>query len=69
MYRIWLLVDPRRALIGLVAWLGFLALLLHFIMLSTDRFNWIEGPRAARVKAAEVMPAPAPVALPGVTIG
>ena len=69
MYRIWLLVDPRRALIGLVAWLGFLALLLHFIMLSTDRFNWIEGPRASRVKAAEVMPAPAPVALVGVTIG
>jgi light-harvesting complex 1 alpha chain len=69
MYRIWLLVDPRRALIGLTAWLGFLALLLHFIMLSTDRFNWIEGPRAARVKAAEIVPAPAPAALLGVTIG
>ena len=69
MYRIWLLVDPRRALIGLVAWLGFLALLLHFIMLSTDRFNWIEGPRASRVKAAEIVPAPAPAALLGVTIG
>ncbi|MEY3553006.1 MAG: hypothetical protein RL735_1354 [Pseudomonadota bacterium] len=69
MYRIWLLVDPRRALIGLVAWLGFLALLLHFIMLSTDRFNWIEGPRASRVKAAEVVPAPAPAVLPGIIIG
>ena len=69
MYRIWLLVDPRRALIGLVAWLGFLALLLHFIMLSTDRFNWIEGPRASRVKAAEVVPAPAPAVLPGIIRG
>ena len=69
MYRIWLLVDPRRALIGLVAWLGFLALLLHFIMLSTDRFNWIEGPRASRVKAAEVVPAPAPAVLPGIISG
>ena len=69
MYRIWLLIDPRRALIGLVAWLAFLALFIHFLLLSTDRFNWIEGPRASRVKAAEVVPAPAPVALPGVTIG
>ncbi len=69
MYRIWLLVDPRRALIGLGAWLAFLALVLHFIMLSTDRFNWIEGPRASRVKAAEVVPAPAPAVLPGVIIG
>jgi light-harvesting complex 1 alpha chain len=63
MYRIWLLIDPRRALIGL------LALFIHFLLLSTDRFNWIEGPRASRVKAAEVVPAPAPVALPGVIIG
>ena len=23
-----------------------LALLIHFILLSTDRFNWLEGPRA-----------------------
>ena len=64
MYRIWLLVDPRRALIGLVAWLGFLALRLHFIMLSTDRFNWIEGPRASRVKTSEVVAPPAPPAAP-----
>ena len=69
MYKIWYLFDPRRAMIGLVLWLAVLALTLHFIMLSTDRFNWIEGPRASRVKAAEVVPAPAPVALPGVIIG
>jgi light-harvesting complex 1 alpha chain len=24
-----------------------LAFTIHFIMLSTDRFNWIEGPRPA----------------------
>ena len=44
MYRIWLMFDPRRALIALTLWLAVLALTLHFIMLSTDRFNWIEGP-------------------------
>ena len=46
MYRIWLLFDPRRVLIGLALFLFTLALLIHFILLSTDRFNWIEGPGA-----------------------
>jgi len=44
MWRVWLLFDPRRALIGLAAFLFTLAIVLHFVMLSTDRFNWIEGP-------------------------
>ena len=43
MYRIWLLFDPRRALVGLFAFLFILALVIHFILLSTDRFNWLEG--------------------------
>jgi len=47
MWRIWLLFDPRRALIGMAAFLFTLALVIHFIVLSTDRFNWIEGPTAS----------------------
>jgi light-harvesting complex 1 alpha chain len=47
MWRIWLLFDPRRALVGLAIFLLTLALLIHFILLSTNRFNWIEGPRPA----------------------
>jgi light-harvesting complex 1 alpha chain len=46
MYRIWLLFDPRRALIALFTFLFVLALVIHFILLSTDRFNWIGGPGA-----------------------
>jgi light-harvesting complex 1 alpha chain len=46
MWRIWLLFDPRRVLVGLFAFLFVLALLIHFILLSTPRFNWIEGPNA-----------------------
>ncbi len=49
MWRIWLLFDPRRALVGLAAFLFILAIVIHFILLSTDRFNWIEGPKAAAV--------------------
>ena len=47
MWRIWLLFDPRRSLIALVAFLAVLAFSIHFILLSTDRFNWIEGPSAS----------------------
>lgn len=60
MWKIWLLFDPRRVLIALGAFLFGLALLIHFILLSTDRFNWIEGPRAGRPKASIEQMVPAP---------
>ena len=44
MYQVWLLFDPRRTLIALFTFLLVLALLIHFILLSTSRYNWIEGP-------------------------
>jgi light-harvesting complex 1 alpha chain len=46
MWRIWLIFDPRRALVALFVFLFVLALLIHFILLSTDRFNWLDGPHA-----------------------
>ena len=48
MWRIWLLFDPRRTLVALFTFLFVLALVIHFILLSTDRFNWLEGPRRPR---------------------
>jgi light-harvesting complex 1 alpha chain len=58
MWRMWLLFDPRRTLIALFTFLFALALLIHFILLSTDRFNWLEGPRAATAGAAQMSPLP-----------
>jgi light-harvesting complex 1 alpha chain len=52
MWRVWLLFDPRRALVALFVFLFVLALLIHFILLSTDRFNWIEGPHHGMAVAA-----------------
>lgn len=54
MWRIWMMFDPRRALIGLATFLAVLAFFIHFLLLSTDRFNWIEGPRGAQVSAEPV---------------
>ena len=44
MWRIWQMFDPRRALVALFVFLFILALLIHFILLSTQRFNWLDGP-------------------------
>jgi light-harvesting complex 1 alpha chain len=58
MWRIWLLFDPRRALIGLFAFLIVLALLIHFILLSTDRFNWLGGHAASSAAATHMSTMP-----------
>ena len=64
MWRIWMLFDPRRTLIALFTFLFVLALVIHFILLSTDRFNWLEGPRKAGPVAVQMSPMPAPAAAP-----
>ena len=51
MWRIWLLFDPRRALVLLFVFLFGLAIIIHFILLSTSRFNWLDGAK----KTAEVI--------------
>lgn len=58
MYKIWLLFDPRRILVGLSVFLFTLAIFIHFILLSTDRFNWIEGPKASAPAASLMLSGP-----------
>jgi len=61
MWRIWMLFDPRRSLIALFTFLLVLALLIHFILLGTDRFNWLDGGKhAGKPAAAQMAPAPTP---------
>ena len=43
MHKIWQIFDPRRTLGGLFAFLFVLALLIHFILLSSPGFNWLGG--------------------------
>jgi light-harvesting complex 1 alpha chain len=52
MWRLWLIFDPRRALVALTVFLFVLALLIHFILLSTDRFNWLDGGNNAQAATA-----------------
>jgi len=43
MWRIWLMFDPRKVLVAMAVFLFTLAILIHFILLSTDRYNYLEG--------------------------
>ena len=59
MWRLWQLFDPRRTLIALFTFLFVLALLIHFILLSTERYNWLEEDSVSSADVAsysEAMP-------------
>jgi len=56
MWRVWLLFDPRRTLIALFTFLFVLAIVIHFILLSTSRFNWLEGPSPAGAATSSAAP-------------
>jgi light-harvesting complex 1 alpha chain len=58
MWRLWLIFDPRRTLVALFVFLFVLALLIHFILLSTNRFNWLDGGSHAMAAAATTTATP-----------
>jgi light-harvesting complex 1 alpha chain len=59
MWRVWLLFDPRRTLIALFTFLFTLAVVIHFILLSTERFSWLENPdRGTPTAAQQLSPLP-----------
>jgi light-harvesting complex 1 alpha chain len=43
MHRIWLAFEPRRMMIALFGFLGLLAFIIHFILLGSQRYSWIEN--------------------------
>jgi light-harvesting complex 1 alpha chain len=42
MWRLWLIFNPFRVLSVLAVFLFTLALFIHYLVLSTERFDWIE---------------------------
>ncbi len=58
MYKIWLLFDPRRVLVAAAAFLFTLALLIHFILLSTERYDWLAGPTETAMVTQNMQPVP-----------
>ncbi|MCG6939962.1 MAG: light-harvesting protein [Thiohalocapsa sp.] len=57
LHKIWMIINPTMALIGLFVFLIVLAIGIHFILLSTTDFNWLEdGIPAVQVAASAVVP-------------
>jgi light-harvesting complex 1 alpha chain len=60
MWRIWRLFDPLRTMVAQGIFLFGLAAMIHLILLSTNKFNWMDGPKKATVAAVN---APLPTAV------
>jgi light-harvesting complex 1 alpha chain len=58
MWKIWLIFEPRQAFLGLVAFLGVLAFGIHFLLLSTERYNWLEHSSTAKPAQAQMSALP-----------
>lgn len=56
LWKIWLLIDPRRVLIATFAFLIVLGLAIHMILLSTTDFNWLEDGVPASSSVQQVTP-------------
>jgi light-harvesting complex 1 alpha chain len=54
MWRVWQTFNPQRILPALAIFLFTLAILIHFILLSTSRYNWLDGIDPAPAKTAMV---------------
>jgi light-harvesting complex 1 alpha chain len=56
LWKIWLIMDPRRILMALFAFLLILGLAIHLILLSTEDFNWLEDGVPASSQVKQVTP-------------
>ncbi len=60
MHRVWQKFDHTRILTALAIFLFTLAILIHFILLSTTRYNWLEAPASTAPPAAAAAAATTP---------
>ena len=61
MWRIWRLYDPLRAMVLQGIFLFGLAAMIHLILLSTNKFNWLDGAKKPAAASAQNSPMPAAV--------
>ena len=59
MWRIWRLFDPLRAMVIQGIFLFALAVMIHLVLLSTNKFNWLDGAKTG-APVAGAMPAATP---------
>ena len=65
MWRIWRLFDPLRAMVVQGLFLAGLAVVIHLILHSTNKVNWLDGAKKPAAAVA-VQNAPLPPAVPAI---
>ena len=63
MWRIWRLFDPVRTMVVQGIFLFALAAMIHLILLSTNKFNWLDGAKKATVASVNAPLPPAVASL------
>lgn len=58
MWRIWRLFDPLRAMVVQGIFLFGLAAMIHLILLSTNKFNWLDGAKKPAAATGQYTPMP-----------
>ena len=58
MSRIWMIFDPRRVLVAQGVFLFSVAVLIHFVLLSSEKYNWLVEFDAAPASYAQALPPP-----------
>lgn len=56
MSRIWMIFDPRRVLVAQGIFLFSVAVLIHFVLLSSEKYNWLVEFDAASHNYAQALP-------------
>jgi len=56
MSRIWMIFDPRRVLVAQGIFLFSVAVLIHFVLLSSEKYNWLVEFDAAPHNYAQALP-------------
>ena len=56
MSRIWMIFDPRRVLVAQGVFLFSVAVLIHFVLLSSEKYNWLVEFDAAPASYAQALP-------------
>ncbi|NQX95262.1 MAG: light-harvesting protein [Erythrobacter sp.] len=58
MWKIWMQFDIRRVLVGLHVVMALLAFTIHFLLLSTERYNWLDSHPDTKTALVEQLETP-----------
>lgn len=54
MHKFWMLFDPRRACVAIAVWAFTLAIIIHFVLLSSPRYNWLDTAPAVEIEVSSL---------------